>query len=221
MDLAPRKAIYVPMSQSVPLVYSIDMDACIHCYKCVEACGALEAIDFTLQDKIVKEEIGAIVVATGFSHFDPSVMEEYGYGRFPNVITSMEMERLNNSAGPTAGNLIRPSDRKNPQRLAFINCVGSRDKRYIESCSNFCCMYSIKNAVLLKQANPDVDITIYYIDIRTPSKGYEEFYDRAREMGIHFIQGRQYDHRRCRNAQSHHPLRGYHLGCVIEKNTTW
>jgi heterodisulfide reductase subunit A2 len=190
LNLAPRKAAYIPMSQSVPLIYSIDLDACIHCYKCVEACGPLEAIDFSQEDKIVEEDIGAIVVATGFGHFDPSVMEEYGYGRFPNVITSMEMERLNNSAGPTMGNLIRPSDRSNPQKLAFINCVGSRDKRYIQSCSNFCCMYSIKNAVLLKQMNPDVDITIYYMDIRTPSKGYEEFYDRAREMGIHFIQGR-------------------------------
>ena len=190
MNLAPRKAAYVPMSQSVPLVYAIDLDACIHCYKCVDACGALEAIDFSQEDKIVTEDIGSIIVATGFSHFDPSVMEEYGYGRFSNVITSMEMERLNNSAGPTAGNLVRPSDRKNPKKLAFINCVGSRDKRYISSCSNFCCMYSIKNAILLKQANPEVDISIYYIDIRTPSKGYEEFYDRARDLGIHFIQGR-------------------------------
>lgn len=190
MNLAPRKAAYIPMSQSVPLIYSIDMDACIHCYKCVEACGPLEAIDFSQEDKLVTEDIGAIVVATGFSHFDPSVMEEYGYGKFPNVITSMEMERLNNSAGPTNGNLMRPSDHKNPKKLAFINCVGSRDKRYNESCSNFCCMYSIKNAVLLKQMNPSTDITIYYMDIRTPSKGYEEFYDRARKMGIHFIQGR-------------------------------
>ena len=190
MNLAPRKAAYVPMSQSVPLIYNIDMDACIHCYKCVEACGPLEAIDFSMEDKFVDEEIGAIIVATGFNHFDPTPMEEYGYNRYPNVITSMEMERLNNSAGPTAGNLIRPSDGKNPRKIAFINCVGSRDKRYIESCSNFCCMYSIKNAVLLKQMNPAFDITIYYMDIRTPSKGYEEFYDRARQMGIHFIQGR-------------------------------
>ena len=190
MDLAPRKAAYIPMSQSVPLIYSIDLDACIKCFKCVEACGPLEAIDFSQEDRLVEEDIGAIVVATGFGHFDPSVMSEYGYGRFPNVITSMEMERLNNSAGPTSGNLIRPSDHKNPEKLAFINCVGSRDKRYNPACSNFCCMYSIKNAVLLKQMNPDVDITIYYMDIRTPSKGYEEFYDRAREMGIHFQQGR-------------------------------
>jgi len=190
MNLAPRKAIYVPMSQSVPLKYTVDMDACIHCYKCVEACGKLNAIDFSMEDKVSWEDAGAIIVATGFDHFDPSVMSEYGYGRFPNVITSMEMERLNNSAGPTAGDLIRPSDLKNPKRLAFINCVGSRDKRYNPYCSNFCCMYSIKNAVLLKQMDPDLDISIYYMDIRTPSKGYEEFYDRARELGIHFIQGR-------------------------------
>lgn len=190
LNLAPRKAAYIPMSQSVPLIYSIDLDACIHCYKCVEACGPLEAIDFSQTDKIVQEEIGAIIVATGFSHFDPSVLEEYGYGRFPNVITAMEMERLNNSAGPTSGNLIRPSDAKNPKKLAFINCVGSRDKRYNEGCSNFCCMYAIKNAVLLKQMDPSMDISIYYMDIRTPSKSYEEFYNRAREMGIHFIQGR-------------------------------
>jgi heterodisulfide reductase subunit A len=190
MNLAPRKAAYVPMSQSVPLVYSIDMDACIHCYKCVEACGPLEAIDFSMTDQVSEEEIGAIIVATGFGHFDPSVMEEYGYGRFPNVITSMEMERLNNSAGPTHGALLRPSDGKAPKNIAFINCVGSRDKRYVESCSNFCCMYSIKNAILVKQMHPGTDVTIYYIDIRTPSKGYEEFYDRAREMGIKFVQGR-------------------------------
>ena len=190
MNIAPRKAAYIPMSQAVPLIYNIDMDACIHCYKCVEACGKLEAIDFSMEDKLVWEDVGAIIVATGFSHFDPSVMPEYGYGRYPNVITAIEMERLNNTAGPTAGNVIRPSDGTNPKRLAIINCVGSRDKRFNPWCSNFCCMYGIKNAVLLKQTYPDIDITIYYIDIRTPSKGYEEFYDRAREMGIRFIQGR-------------------------------
>ncbi len=190
MNLAPRKAAYVPMSQAVPLKYTIDIDNCIHCYKCVDACGKLDAIDFSMQDKTTWEDVGAIVVATGYDHFDPSVMSEYGYGRFPNVITSMEMERLNNSAGPTAGNLIRPSDETNPKRLAFINCVGSRDKRYNPYCSNFCCMYSIKNAVLVKQLFPDIDVTIFYMDIRTSGKGYEEFYDRAREMGIHFIQGR-------------------------------
>ena len=190
MNLAPRKAAYVPMNQAIPLRYTIDEEACIHCYKCVDACGSLEAIDFSQEDKIVWEDIGSIIVATGFNHFDPSVIPEYGYSRYPNVITAMEMERLNNSAGPTTGNLIRPSDGENPERLAIINCVGSRDKRFNPWCSNFCCMYAIKNAVLLKQSNPALDISIYYIDIRTPSKGYEEFYDRARSMGIRFIQGR-------------------------------
>jgi heterodisulfide reductase subunit A len=190
VHLAPRKAIYVPMSQAVPLVYTVDMDACIHCYKCVEACGKLNAIDFGQSDQLVWEEVGAVVVATGYSHFDPTPLEEYGYGRYPNVITAMEMERLNNSAGPTAGNLVRPSDHRRPRRLAMINCVGSRDKRFNPWCSNFCCMYAIKNAVLLKQHYPDMDITVYYMDIRTPSKGYEEFYDRAREMGVKFMQGR-------------------------------
>ena len=190
MHLAPRKAIYVPMSQAVPLVYTVDMDACIQCYKCVDACGKLNAIDFGQSDQLVWEEVGAVVVATGYSHFDPTPLEEYGYGRYPNVITAMEMERLNNSAGPTAGNLVRPSDHRRPRRLAMINCVGSRDKRFNPWCSNFCCMYAIKNAVLLKQYYPDMDITVYYMDIRTPSKGYEEFYDRAREMGVKFMQGR-------------------------------
>ena len=190
MNLAPRKAAYVAMSQSVPLLYTIDQDACIHCYKCVEACGPLDAIDFSQEDNVTWEDIGSIIAATGFSHFDPSVITEYGYGQYPNVITAMEMERLNNSAGPTVGNLIRPSDQENPKRIAIINCVGSRDKRYNPWCSNFCCMYAIKNAVLLKQMYPEIELSVYYIDIRTPSKGYEEFYERAREMGINFIQGR-------------------------------
>ena len=190
MNLAPRKAAYVAMSQSVPLLYTIDQEACIHCYKCVEACGALDAIDFSQEDKVSWEDIGSIIVATGFNHFDPSVMPEYGYSRFPNVITAMEMERLNNSAGPTTGNLVRPSDNTTPKSVAIINCVGSRDKRFNPWCSNFCCMYAIKNAVLLKQMYPDIELSIYYMDIRTPSKGYEEFYDRARGMGIRFIQGR-------------------------------
>lgn len=190
MHLAPRKAIFVPMSQAVPLVYTIDMDACIHCYKCVDACGKLNAIDFGQQDELIWEDVGAVIVATGYGHFDAAKVEEYGYGRFPNVITAMEMERLNNSAGPTAGDLVRPGDLTHPNRLAIINCVGSRDKRFNPWCSNFCCMYAIKNAALLKQYYPEMDITIYYMDIRTPSKGYEEFYDRGRDMGIKFIQGR-------------------------------
>ncbi|MBC7315880.1 MAG: hydrogenase iron-sulfur subunit, partial [Chloroflexi bacterium] len=114
----------------------------------------------------------------------------YGYGRYPNVITAMELERLANSSGPTVGRLIRPSDGQVPKRLAFIQCVGSRDKRFNEYCSGYCCMASIKNAILLKQEHPEMEISIFYMDIRSPSKGYEEFYNRARAMGIRFIRGR-------------------------------
>ncbi len=188
--IAPRKAIYIPHSQAVPLVYTIDMDNCIQCYKCVDACGKLDAIDFSQQPKQTWLDIGTVLVTTGFDNFDPSVIEEYGYGRYPNVITTMELERINNSAGPTAGQIIRPSDNQMPKSVAFVQCVGSRDQRYNEYCSGFCCMYTIKNAVQWKQMHPDTDITIFYMDIRTPAKSYEEFYQRAREMGIRFVQGR-------------------------------
>ena len=190
LGIAPRKAIDVPHGQAVPLIYAIDMDACIECYKCVEACGKLEAIDFSMEEETVDLDVGTIIAATGFDSFDPSVIDEYGYGQLPNVITAMELERLANSAGPTVGRLIRPSDGKAPKSLAMIQCVGSRDARYNEYCSGFCCMYTIKNALLLKQMHHDMDITIFYMDIRTPAKSYEEFYNRARSMGIRFIQGR-------------------------------
>ncbi len=190
MGLAPRKAIDVPHGQAVPLVYAIDMDHCIQCYQCVTACGHRDAIDFSQEPELLELEVGSIIVATGFESFDPSVIPEYGYGTYPNVITAMELERLDNSAGPTIGRLIRPSDGREPKSMAIIQCVGSRDKRFNEYCSGFCCMYAIKNAILLKQMIPDMDISIFYMDIRTPSKGYEEFYNRAREMGIRFIHGR-------------------------------
>jgi heterodisulfide reductase subunit A len=188
--IAPRKAIYIPHSQAVPLVYTIDLDNCIECYKCVDACGKLDAIDFGQQPKQTWLDVGSIVVATGFDSFDPSPLEEYGYGRYDNVITTLELERINNSAGPTAGRIMRPSDGQLPNSVAFVQCVGSRDERFNIYCSGFCCMYTIKNALQWKQTHPDADITIFYMDIRTPAKGYEEFYRRAREMGIRFIQGR-------------------------------
>jgi heterodisulfide reductase subunit A len=189
-SIAPRKAIYVPQPQSVPLVYTIDMDNCIKCYKCVEACGKLEAIDFSMGPREIDLEVGTVVVATGFDTFDPTPIEEYGYGRCENVLTAVELERLHNSAGPTVGRLIRPSDGEIPRSVAFVQCVGSRDSRYHEYCSGFCCMYTIKNALVLKSLYPDLDVSIFYIDIRTPAKSYEEFYQRARDEGIRFIQGR-------------------------------
>jgi heterodisulfide reductase subunit A len=190
IGIAPRKAIDVPHGQAVPLKYAIDMDHCIQCYKCVTACGSRAAIDFSQQAEYVELDVGSIVVATGFDSFDPTVIPEYGYGVYPNVITAMELERLDNSAGPTAGRLIRPSDGREPRSMAIVQCVGSRDRRFNEYCSGFCCMYAIKNAILMKQMIPSMEITIFYMDIRTPAKGYEEFYNRAREMGIRFIHGR-------------------------------
>jgi len=190
MNLAPRKAIYVPMNQSVPLVYTIDMDACIECYKCVEACGKLEAINFSMEDRLVWEDIGTVIAATGYDLFDPTPIEEYGYGEYEDVITTLEFERLVGDSGPTGGRCVRPSDGRIPESLAFIQCVGSRDSRYHEYCSGFCCMYTIKNALVLKGKYPDAEVYIFYIDIRTPAKGYEEFYERARREGIKFIPGR-------------------------------
>lgn len=188
--LGPRKAIYVPMAQAVPSVYTIDRDACIECYKCVEACGELEAINFAMEPEIVELDIGAIIASTGIDLWDPTIIEEYGYGLYDNVTTMMEIERLHCAGGPTVGEFVRPSDGKTPKTLGLIQCVGSRDKRYNEYCSGFCCMYTIKNAILLKWLYPEMDITIFRIDIRTPGKTYEEFYERARQTGIRFVQGR-------------------------------
>jgi heterodisulfide reductase subunit A2 len=189
-NIAPRKAIGVPHGQAVPLVYAIDMDHCIHCFKCVEACGKLDAIDFAQQVTHTELEVGAMVVASGYDVFDPTPIAEYGYGVYPNVITALELERLSNSAGPTVGQLIRPSDHRPPRKIAMVQCVVSRDARYHSYCSGFCCMYTLKNAIALKVAQPELEITIFYMDIRTPAKGYEEFHLRAREVGIRFVEGR-------------------------------
>ncbi len=188
--LGPRKAIYVPLVQAVPAIYTIDRDACIECFKCVEACGSLQAISFFQEPETVELEVGTIIAATGLDMWDPTPLEEYGFGVFDNVTTMMEIERLHCAGGPTVGNFVRPSDSQLPKTLGLIQCVGSRDKRYNEYCSGFCCMYTIKNAMLLKWLYPEIDITIFRIDIRAPGKTYEEFYERARQTGIHFVQGR-------------------------------
>ncbi len=159
-NVAPRKAIGVPHGQAVPLVYAIDMEHCIRCFKCVEACGRLDAIDFRQQPRHIELEVGAITVASGFDVFDPTPLDEYGYGRYANVLTALELERLSNSSGPTVGALVRPSDLRPPRSLAMVQCVGSRDARYHLYCSGFCCMYTIKNAIALKVAQPELEITI-------------------------------------------------------------
>jgi heterodisulfide reductase subunit A len=191
MNLGTRKAISVPFDQAVPLIYTVNKDYCIECYKCVDVCGAREAINFEQQPEEVEIDVGAIIVSTGFDVYLPYDMQLLGYGRYPNVITSMEFERLILAAGPTAGKVIRQSDGKKPHTIAFIQCVGSRDKNKYPYCSNFCCMYTLKHVVQLKEKyKEDVEAYVFYMDIRSPGKGYEEFYDRARQAGVNFIHGR-------------------------------
>ncbi|WNZ30086.1 MAG: hydrogenase iron-sulfur subunit [Candidatus Bathyarchaeota archaeon] len=190
-SLGVRKAISVPFDQAVPLVYTINRDYCIECYKCVDACGAREAINFDQKEEEIELEVGTIIVSTGFDVYKPYQDTQYGYSRFDNVITGMEFERLILAAGPTSGKVIRASDGKKPNSVSFIQCVGSRDINRYEYCSGFCCMYAIKNAVLLKEKyHNEVDVNIFYLDMRTNFKGYEQFYRRARELGVNFIQGR-------------------------------
>jgi len=190
-NMGVRKAISVPFDQAVPLVYTINMDHCIECYKCMDACGARQAINFDQKPEEIELEVGAIIVATGYDIYRPYDDSLYGYGRYDNVITALEFERLILAAGPTGGKVIRASDGKKPHTVAFIQCVGSRDVNKYPYCTGFCCMYALKNAILLKEKyKDDVEVYILYIDLRAHFKGYEEFYQRARELGINFIRGR-------------------------------
>jgi heterodisulfide reductase subunit A len=191
LNLGTRKAISIPFEQAVPLIYSINRDYCIECFKCVDVCGAREAINFDQQPEEVELEVGTITVTTGCDFYLPYDDARYGYGKYDNVITALEFERLITASGPTSGHIVRTSDGKKPKSVVFINCVGSRDVNKYEYCSGFCCMYGLKEAILLKEHyHDDVEVYILYIDMRTPFKGYEEFYRRAREMGINFIRGK-------------------------------
>jgi heterodisulfide reductase subunit A len=193
-NLGWRKAIYIPYPQAVPASYIIDEENCtglspLACGKCITTCDK-EAIIYEDHERVHNYKIGSIIVATGFQKFDATKIPEYGYGRYTNVVTTFEFERLINAAGPTSGELVRPSDLKRPKKIAFINCVGSRDVRHNPYCSNFCCMESIKDSLLIKEHWPDVDVSIYFMDIRAFGKGFEELYTRSREQGVHYIRGR-------------------------------
>jgi len=191
LGLGVRKAISVPFDQAVPLVYTINKNYCIECYKCVDACGARQAIDFGQQPEEIELDVGAIVVATGYDVYLPYDNSLYGYGKYVNVLTSLEFERLILAAGPTGGKVVRASDGQKPHSVAFIQCVGSRDVNKYPYCSNFCCMYTLKHAVQLKEKyKENVEVYVFYMDMRSNFKGYEEFYNRARELGVNFIRGR-------------------------------
>ncbi|MFZ0965419.1 MAG: hydrogenase iron-sulfur subunit [Candidatus Bathyarchaeia archaeon] len=191
MSLGVRKAISAPFDQAVPLDYTINKDYCIECYKCVDACGARQAINFEQQPEEIEVDVGAIIVATGYDIYLPYENPLLGYGKYTNVITSLEFERLILAAGPTAGKVIRASDGQKPHSVAFIQCVGSRDANKYPYCSNFCCMYTLKHVVQLKEKyKEDVEVYVFYMDMRSNFKGYEEFYQRARELGVNFVRGR-------------------------------
>ncbi|MEM4267837.1 MAG: hydrogenase iron-sulfur subunit [Candidatus Woesearchaeota archaeon] len=189
-NLKPTKSISAFFPQAVPQKFVIDYDKCIKCYKCAEVCGSRNAIDFTEKAKEESFTVGTIIVATGCDSFDAAKKEEYGYGRFENVVDAMEFERIVCAGGPTAGALLR-RDGKHAERFAFIQCVGSRDKKCgNEYCSNICCLNSIKLSLLIKEHVPHAQVTIYYIDIRAFGKGFEELYARARNAGVLFVKAR-------------------------------
>jgi heterodisulfide reductase subunit A2 len=201
-----RKAIYIPFPQAVPNKYMVDAASCIYlkngkCKACVKACPVPDCINLDEPDKEVVLSVGNIIVATGYKPFEAARMEQYGYGKYPNVLTSLEFERLVNASGPTGGNIhYRSQDKKGnriftaetgkPERIAIIHCVGSRDKNYNKYCSRVCCMYSLKFAHLILDKLPEAEVFEYFIDMRAFGKGYEEFYERIREEGVTMIRGK-------------------------------
>ncbi len=192
-----RRAIYIPFAQAVPKVATIDANYCTmlktgKCGICSRVCTA-GAIDYTQKDEHIVREYGAIVAATGFNPIRLDKFDEFAYSQSPDVVSSLEFERLMNAAGPTAGTLLRPSDGKHPKTIVFVQCVGSRcdgggkGKPY---CSKICCMYTAKHAMLCREKYPDTEVYVFYIDVRTPGKNFDEFYRRAvEEYGVHYIKG--------------------------------
>jgi len=197
LGLDQRRAIYIPFAQAVPKVATIDPDYCTmlktgKCGVCSKVC-TVGAIDYKQKDTIVEEQYGAIVVATGFDPIELTKYDEFAYSQSPDVITSLEFERITNAAGPTGGVLLRPSDGEHPHKIVFVQCVGSREdgggcgKTY---CSKICCMYTAKHAMLTREKYPDTEVYVFYIDVRTPGKNFDEFYRRAvEEYGVHYIKG--------------------------------
>ena len=189
--LSARKVADRSFAQAVPTIYDIKIDSCIRCYECSAICDQY-AIDFSQEEENFDVQVGGIIVATGWDIFKAKVGDSafrYGYGRYDNVITQLELERVLAPNGPTLGHLQRPSDRKTPKRIVMIQCVGSRGEDN-EHCSQVCCLLAVKNGKLIKSEHPDAEIIVSYIDMRTAGKDYEEYYKRAREAGILFVNGK-------------------------------
>ena len=196
MGLASRRAIFIPFPQAVPSAYVLNPNDCLGqdpliCGKCKEACEK-GCIDYDAQNEELSFKVGTIVVATGMEPYDPTPLDEYGYTRFPNMLTTMEFERLINAGGPTKGEVVRLSDLKVPKSVAFIQCVGSRspgNKDANPYCSNICCMNTIKDTLMLKEHYPDMEVKVFYIDIRAFGKGFEDLFQRSKGKGVKYIRG--------------------------------
>jgi heterodisulfide reductase subunit A len=196
-NMSQTRAVSIYSSHAVPKVAIVDPQHCLRlktkkkevCGKCVQACEA-KAIDFEQQPETVQLKVGGIVIAVGSEVFDASQMPEFGYGRFPNVISNIEFERISDASGPTGGKILSPKSGQPPKSIVFVQCVGSRDKRFHEYCCRVGCMVSLKQAILAREKNGEkVDIYVCYNDLRSFGKGYEEFYRRARDLDINFVAG--------------------------------
>jgi heterodisulfide reductase subunit A len=184
--LGVRKAIDISFGQAVPFLYDLDRNACVECFSCVDACE-LDAVDFSQVPTEFEIEVGTVIIATGWDIYEP--FGEYGYGEFENVITQSQLERMLAPNGPLEGHMRRISDEKEPKEIVFIQCVGSRETERTY-CSGVCCMLALKNGRLLLEEFPDANITICYIDIRTNEKGFEEYYQRAKDAGMRLVRGK-------------------------------
>jgi heterodisulfide reductase subunit A len=187
-SLQKRKAIFVRNPQAIPNVYAIDYEHCTKCGKCVDICPT-KAVVLNMPDTTRELEVGALIVSTGSGEFDVKQMGQYGYGLYKNVLTNIQLERLLANAGPTGGELLRPSDKKIPKKIAILQCVGSRDMER-NYCSEVCCMYALKESILLKEKYPDAEVTIFYMDIRAFGKGYYRYHLQAKEKGVKFARCR-------------------------------
>jgi heterodisulfide reductase subunit A len=194
LGLGPRPSIYIPYPQAVPRAAVIDPETCIHfrrdtedvCRSCENFCDA-DAIDYSQQDETKELEVGAVILAPGFELFNPELAQEYGYGRFPNVVSSLQFERILSASGPFGGKLLRPSDHQTPRKVAFIQCVGSREAGERNYCSSVCCMYATKHAIIGIEHEKELECTIFYIDMRAFGKGFDDYFDRAKKAGVRYV----------------------------------
>lgn len=213
LGLKARPSIYIPFSQALPNVPVIDRENCVHfnangCEICEEVCP-VDAIDYAQVDSLSEIETGAVILAPGFCLYDPSQKPALGYDTFPDVVSSLQFERILSASGPCDGKVIRPSDGETPESIAFIQCVGSRDAEH-NYCSSVCCMYAVKEAVMAKEHEPDLECEIFYMDIRAHGKGFDEYVERAKSLGIKFT--------RCRpsRVEEHRSTRKLSIGFVDE-----